>query len=240
MAAWFSPIAWVAERNNFAGKAARPKRLISPLVGEMSGRTEGGVKGRRRRRCSSAGRFAATLSPQAGRGKRRRRLGHLPSPRSRGEGAPKGRMRGGANAGRTSAISCTAGSASTFRHGFPILCGRFAPCEVGNDGGVDAFLAIALRSITNIGDLQRRQKLSRHSRPRRERSDRRVSGIHAGSFKQSRRCRRWCLSFQRSRCPSSAPSGHLLPVNGEKEEAAAPAPLPSPRLRGEGGREAAG
>ena len=70
MAAWFSPIACVAERNNFAGKAVRPKRLISPHEGEMSGRTEGGAIGRRHGQ-------------------------QLSSPRSRGEDAGR-QVRGGA------------------------------------------------------------------------------------------------------------------------------------------------
>ena len=62
---------------------------------------------------------AGILSPQAGRG----------------ELLPGLRPWGGASAERISATSCTAGSASAFRHGFPTLCGRFALCEVGNDGG---------------------------------------------------------------------------------------------------------
>jgi len=93
---------------------------------------------------------------------------------------------------------CIAGLASTFRHGFPTPCAPCGRSEAGNDGRV--FLVLANRQRWRLTEARwpRRHQHLRHSRPRRERSDRRVSGIHAGTWKLSRRCRKRCLSSRRS------------------------------------------
>ena len=49
------PACGISPKASLAGKAAWPKRLISPLEGEMAGRPEGGIPGNRSFRGEGSG-----------------------------------------------------------------------------------------------------------------------------------------------------------------------------------------